>query len=106
MDAAHADVIDFINIKADLNRVTKANISLVCDDNLFRRYKSNQNYTVGRLGYKTWERETEIPARQIIKNLAEMNRDYAEPGMIYKTKRDRYHILSEYPEYVIEGNNP
>ena len=40
----HPDIEEFIDVKLDLNDITKANISLMVDDTFFKAYENNEPY--------------------------------------------------------------
>ena len=44
MDVNHPEIEDFIDIKTDLNRVTKANISVRVDDEFMNKVMNNEKH--------------------------------------------------------------
>ena len=45
MDVSHPDIEEFIDIKTDLNAVTKANISVKITDDFIQAVKNNKKYS-------------------------------------------------------------
>lgn len=103
----HPDLIDFINLKSDLNKCTNANISVlvsndfmkaVRDDTdwelLFNRPESNECIT------------TTVKAREVFKLLCKRNWEMAEPGIIYWDTVNSYNLLNTNKEFKYQGLNP
>lgn len=78
MDCTHPELLDFINIKTDLNKVTKANISVRITDDFMRAVENNEDW---ELYFKTKHEEIKkiVKAKDIFKLLCKNNWDYAEP---------------------------
>ena len=105
MDCTHPEIIDFINIKTDLNRVTKANISVRITDDFMKAVKNDEDW---ELYFKTEHEEIKktVKAKEIFKLLCKNNWDYAEPGILFWDKIKNYNILSEDENFEYAGVNP
>ena len=106
IDCNHPDLEEFIDIKNDLNAVTKANISVRVDDDFM-------NAVVNK---KSWELffETEngdrfskiVNAAELFRKLAKNNWSMAEPGILFWDRIENYNLLSEDPDFRYAGVNP
>ena len=78
MDCSHPEIIDFINIKTDLERVTKANISVKITNDFMKAVKEDGNW---ELYFKTEHEEIKkiVKAKEIFRLLCKNNWDMAEP---------------------------
>ena len=105
MDCTHPEIIDFINIKTDLNRVTKANISVRITDDFMKAVKNDEDW---ELYFKTEHEEIKktVKAKEIFKLLCKNNWDYAEPGILFWDRIKNYNILSEDENFEYAGVNP
>ena len=105
MDCTHPEIIDFINIKTDLNRVTKANISVRITDDFMKAVKNDEDW---ELYFKTEHEEIKktVKAKEIFKLLCKNNHDFAEPGILFWDRIKNYNILSEDENFEYAGVNP
>lgn len=103
----HPDLEEFINLKTDLDRVTKANVSVrVTDDFMYR--------VANDLDIELWfEREEtnekivkKVSAHKLFKKLCDANYDYGEPGILFWDKIETGCLLSEYEDFKLNGVNP
>ena len=102
----HPDLEEFIEIKNDLTRVTKANISV----------RVNDAFMFAVINDKEWELsfETEhgdkmskmVNAKKLFRLLSKNNWSMAEPGILFWDRISRYNLLSEDPEFEYAGVNP
>ena len=107
MDASHPDILDFINVKKDLDKVTSANISVNCGDDFFKAYKEDKPFTLTFDVEATGEKiRREVSARDMMHNLAYNNWDMAEPGVLFKDRINSWHIMSEDDTFEYAGVNP
>ena len=107
MSVDHPDIIDFITVKTDLEKVTKANISIRMTDDFMKAAKENKQY---RLHYKreaTGEIiEKVVNAKDIMHLIAACNYDYGEPGMLFWNRIESYNMLCNNIEFSYSGVNP
>ena len=107
MDVNHPEIEDFIDIKTDLNRVTKANISVRVDDEFMNKVINNEKHVCKFIVESTGEMiEKEFDARDLFMKLCKNNWDFAEPGVLYWDRIEKYNILSEDKEFKYSGVNP
>lgn len=80
----HPDLEEFIGIKSDLYKITKANISVRMTDEFMEDVVNGRNHKLSFIREATGEViEKEVYAPDIFKKLCEMNWDYAEPKHIW-----------------------
>ena len=65
LDCSHPDIEDFIEIKNDLNKVTKANISIKVTDDFMKAVKDGKDYT---LKYTRLEQEKKLSRQYMPKS--------------------------------------
>lgn len=102
----HPDLEEFIELKSNLDKVTKANISVRVTDKFMEAVEHNQNVT---LSFTSEVGETitkEVSAREIFNKLAKMNWDYAEPGLLFWDRITKWNLLSNDLEFKYAGVNP
>lgn len=103
----HPDLLDFIDIKSDLNRVTKANISVRITDDFMVAAKNGWKYLLEFTRDETGETIVkEVDAREVFKKLCEENWNNAEPGMLFWDTIRRNNILSNDESFEYAGTNP
>lgn len=103
----HPDLEEFIDIKSDLDKVTKANISIRMTDKFMKAVKNKEMYTLSFTRPETGETITkEVNAYDVFRRICEMNNDYAEPGMLFWDRISGYSLLSEDPNFEYAGVNP
>ena len=103
----HPDLEEFIEIKSDLNRITKANISVRITDKFMAAVKNKAPFTLSFTRTETGETITkEVDAYSLFHKLCEMNWDYAEPGMLFWDRIENYNLLSEDENFHYAGTNP
>ena len=105
IDCTHPELLDFIEIKNDLDRVTKANISVRVTDDFMRAVVEDRDW---ELYYKSEHEETRkvIKANEVFRILCENNWNMAEPGILYWSRIEDYNLLSEDEEFKYDGVNP
>ena len=107
LSCEHPDLEEFIGIKSDLDRVTKANISIKMTDKFMTAVKFKQPFELKFTRTETGESITkEVNAYEIFKKVCEMNWDYAEPGMLFWDRINEWNLLSEDDEFEYAGTNP
>lgn len=103
----HPDVEDFIEIKNDLNRVTKANISIRITDKFMNAVENNENFKLTFHRSETDEViEKVINARELFHKICKNNWNMAEPGMLFWDRIENWNLLSEDKEFHYAGTNP
>ncbi len=107
IDCAHPDVVEFVNLKTDLNKVTKANISVRISREFMEAVKNNQPFELYYRRKATGEEiRREIQARELFHHIAEVNWDYAEPGALFWDRVKEWNLLSNTKDFSYAGVNP
>ena len=107
IDCSHPDLEEFINIKSDLDRITKANISIRVSNEFLEAVKNKEKFALTFTREETGENITKIvDAYEIFQKIAKMNWDYAEPGFLYWDKIKQWNLLSNTKEFEFAGTNP
>lgn len=107
IDCSHPDLQEFIGLKTDLEKVTKANISVRISDEFMEAVKNNEDYTLHYTREVTGEViEKQVNAREIFRLIAETNWDYAEPGALFWDRVKNWNLLSNTKEFEYAGVNP
>lgn len=103
----HPDLLDFIGIKSDLNRVTKANISVRITDDFMVAVKNRKSYLLSFVREETGEHIIkEVDAYEVFRKLCEENWNNAEPGMLFWDTIKNNNILSADNDFSYAGVNP
>jgi ribonucleoside-diphosphate reductase alpha chain len=102
----HPDLEEFIEIKSDLDKVTKANISVRVSDKFMDAVVKGETLIL-KFVTDTGEVITkEVEAYPIFRKLAQMNWDYAEPGILFWDRITSWNLLSNNKEFSYAGVNP
>lgn len=102
----HPDLEEFIEIKSDLDKVTKANISVRVSDKFMEAVVKGETLIL-KFVTNTGETITkEVEAHPIFRKLAQMNWDYAEPGILFWDRITSWNLLSNNKEFSYAGVNP
>lgn len=103
----HPDVEEFVEIKNDLTKVTKANISVRITDRFMAAVKNHEKFTLSFTREETGEHiEKEINAYDFFHKLCEMNWNMAEPGVLFWDKICNWNLLSNDANFKYSGVNP
>ncbi len=107
MPINHPDIEEFIGIKSDLSKVTKANISVRVTDDFMQAVKEGKTYHLSFTREATGETiEKDIDAKEFFHRLCELNWDYAEPGLLYWDTIKNKSLISGYDNFEYAGVNP
>lgn len=128
IDVRHPDVMEFVNIKTDLNKVLGANISIRVTDDFMKAVEHNEDYvlrwpcdfniseqTFNSLELDKFTQIDTMPgpvylkrvnARKVFDQLVLNNWDYAEPGILYWSNIETYNLLQQDNEFSYAGVNP
>ena len=107
IDCKHPDIEEFIDIKKDLDKVTKANISIRVSDEFMQAAVDNKPFTLSFDRVETGERiEKVVNARDLLMKLAYNNWDMGEPGILFWDRIENWNLLSEYDNFQYAGTNP
>lgn len=107
IDCKHPDVLDFIKIKTDLNKVTKANISVRISKEFMEAVKAGTEFALEFTREATGEKITRIvDAKEMFRLIAKTNWDYAEPGALFWDRIESWNLLANTKEFEFAGTNP
>ena len=107
IDCSHPDVPEFIELKTDLEKITKANISVRVHEDFMEAVKKNAEYTLHYTRETTGEViEKKVNARELFRRITETNWDYAEPGALFWDRITSWNLLSNTKEFSYAGVNP
>jgi ribonucleoside-diphosphate reductase alpha chain len=103
----HPDLEEFIDIKTDLNKITKANISIRVTDEFIRAVVLGEYYDLTFVREETGEEIVKtIFAPTIFKKLCANNWNYGEPGMLFWDNIEKWNLLADDSEFKFAGVNP
>ena len=107
MDVNHPDIEEFIDIKTDLDRVTKANISIRINDEFMEAVEGRKPYMCRFVVEATNEViEKEVDAYRLFMKLVTNNWDFAEPGILFWDNIENNHLMSADKDFKYAGVNP
>ena len=103
----HPDIEDFITIKSDLDKITKANLSIRVTDEFMQAVEDNDTYTLSFTREETGEEiKKTIKARELFDKFCYMNWDYGEPAFLFWDSVKSYNLLSRDDAFEYAGVNP
>ena len=129
IDVNHPDVLDFINIKRDLTKVTGANISIFLNDIFLNAVKNNESYvlkfpcdaTLSLVKYDEWYPNWDdgnlhyipkddayvkvIKAKEYWDIIVDSARTMADPGLFFRNRMMEYSPSNVYLQYKEDGTN-
>lgn len=107
IDCHHPDIIDFINIKNDLTKVTKANISIRATDDFMKAIENDEDFELFFEVPETGEKITKkIKAKDLLYEIAKSNWNMGEPGFLYWDRIEKWNLLYGNKEFKYGGVNP
>ena len=107
MSCDHPDIEDFIKLKTDLDKATKANLSIRVTDKFLTAVDKDSTYTLTFHREETGETITkEVKAREIFHKFCETNWDYAEPAFLFWDTIEKYNLLEKDENFHYAGTNP
>ena len=107
LNCDHPDIENFINIKKDLDKITKANISVKFTDDFMKKVISGEDITSHFTREATGETiSTTLNPRKILDNMAQNNWEMAEPGALFWDRILNWNLNSNNPDYHITSTNP
>lgn len=113
----HPDILEFIDVKRDLNKINNANLSVRVDDEFMRKAQEDtdeENYELifNRSMYDS-DTKTEkdmsgekINANALLMKLSKYNWENGEPGILFWDNIRRGGLLSNEPGFKYGGVNP
>ena len=103
----HPDIEEFISCKENMDKVVKANISVIITDEFMDAVKNDSFFDLRFKVEQTGEEILKIVrAKDLFHQIAEQAWNNAEPGILFKNRIDEYNLMSNVEEYEITGVNP
>ena len=107
LSCEHPDLEEFMSVKTDLERVTKANMSIRVTDKFMETVQNKgvfpQTFTRPETGE---EIRKNLDAYGFFKQLCYTNWDFGEPGCLFWDRISSWNLLSEFPDFSYAGTNP
>jgi ribonucleoside-diphosphate reductase alpha chain len=110
LDVDHPDIEEFITIKSNLDKITKANMSIKLNNEFMTAVKNDEEFTtkfevVHNNGEKDIIEKT-YEAKKLFRLIAKQNWDFAEPGALFWDRISSWYLLSEDEDYEYDSTNP
>lgn len=105
----HPDMPEFIEIKKDLDKVTKANISIRFTDRFMNAVTLNEDIDLTFKSESSCGEEIitrKINAREVFLKMAESNWQMAEPGALFWDTICNWNLMSNNKDFEYAGTNP
>jgi ribonucleoside-diphosphate reductase alpha chain len=106
LDVHHPDVEKFATMKADLTKVTGANVSVRLSDEFMKAVEDGTTYEQRWPCEGTPQITQQVDARQIWENIIEMATKTAEPGLIFWDRITGRLPAHSYPQFKTRSTNP
>lgn len=107
LPVTHPDIEEFIDVKTDLTKVTKANISVMITDEFMRAVEADADWETTFTVEDTGEVVTKkYKAKELMMKLALNNWRTAEPGMLFWDRVQSYHLNDSNPDFRYSSTNP
>jgi len=106
-NCSHPDIEEFIDIKNDLNAVTKANISIRVTDDFMKAVKNDKDFELSFYVNDTGELiKKTVSATRIFNKIAYSNWRMAEPGILFWDRIENWCVPSEDGAFEYATTNP
>lgn len=103
----HPDIEEFINIKNDLSKVTKANISVKITDDFMTAVNEDKEFELKFVVDATGEEISRtVKARELFYKLCKNNWETGEPAMLFWDNISKWNLLSNDDQFKYAGTNP
>lgn len=111
LDIRHKQAEDFITIKSNSDKITKANLSLEIDDEFMEAvneyYKSGKEIVLHESrDYNGHLVEYDIVPIKLYKLMIDTAYDWGEPGCLFTNRLRNYNLMEFDDEFQIETTNP
>lgn len=107
LNCDHPDLEEFISVKNDLNKITKANISVKVTDQFMLAVVNKEHFDLEFVREETGEVISKrVYAPDIFRQLCENNWNFGEPGILYWDRIKEYNLLSNDDDFEYAGVNP
>ena len=104
----HPDIEEFINLKNDLSKATKANISVKVSSRFMQSLiEDHSDYYLEFYRPETDDLISKrINPKKLFRKIAESAWRTGEPGMLFWDRINEWNLCSEIPDFVLGGVNP
>jgi len=107
LSCEHPDLEEFMAVKTDVDRVTKANMSIRVTDKFMECVRDRTTFVQTFVRPETNDTVVKnLDAYGFFKKLCYANWDYGEPGCLFWDRISSWNMLSEFPDYSFAGTNP
>lgn len=107
LDCHHPDLEEFIDLKTENGKVTKANTSVMFTDDFMQAVMNDDDFELSYTREETGETiKKTVRAKDVFMRLAENNWNMAEPGCLFWDTVERYNLASEDENFKYGGCNP
>ena len=106
LSCEHPDLEEFIDIKNDLTKVTKANISVEITDKFMKAVINKEMFKTKFVAGTGEIIEKEVDAYKLFHKLAYNNWNMGEPGILFWDTIENYNLMSRDENFKYAGTNP
>jgi ribonucleoside-diphosphate reductase alpha chain len=107
MDISHPDIEEFIDLKSDLTKATKANTSVLVTDDFMKAVTNDDFWELRYVRKETNEVISKtVLAKELFHKIAQRNWETGEPGLLFYDEINRNHFLHDYEDVDIKITNP
>ena len=106
IDVSHPDIEDFVDIKTDLNAVTKANISVKINKDFINAVEKKEKYACKFTLEDGSTIVKYIDADKLMDKIAKNNHSMGEPGVLYWDRIQNYNLIQHFEDFEYAGVNP
>lgn len=110
MNDTHPDIEEFIDIKNDLSKINKANISVMASDYLMASAKEDFSFCPEFYRPESDEIiKKELSGRDLLMHIAKNAWSTGEPGMLFSSNINNNHLMAKYNDgnnFFIDATNP
>lgn len=111
LDVRHKDAADFIKLKSNSDKITRANLSLEIDDEFMEAV--DKYYSTGEIitlhehrKYGNTEVNYDVVPIELFKLLAQTSYDWGEPAVLFTNRLRNYNLMEYSTDYKIVTVNP
>ena len=106
LDISHPDIEEFIDLRSKYD-LSAMNISCLITDDFMEAVKNKEKFKLHFHVDATGEDiEREVDAAGLYHKICQMNWDYGDPGMLFKTTVDKHNFMEYEPKFKIDICNP
>lgn len=107
MDISHPDIEEFIDLKSDVTKATKANTSVLVTDEFMNAVGNDGLWELRYEREETGEVISKtVKAKELFHKIAKRNWETGEPGLLFYDEINDNHFLWNYDDVDIKITNP